>query len=103
MEIIVGDKMKEAKNIGIDITENGYIITAGKKRFVFDDIKKMREWIEENIAPTGETKQFSDALDDDTTSVKQEAVYGSSTAYYNTANKALEQIYDELIKKEKDS
>ena len=54
--------MSEYKNIGIDITENGYILSANTKRFIFDDIKKMREWIEEHISATGDIKQFSEAL-----------------------------------------
>ena len=57
--------MSDYKNIGIDISENGFIITAKGKTFIFDNIKKVREWIEENIAPTGEIKQFSEGLDDE--------------------------------------
>ena len=57
--------MSEYKNISIDITENGYIICVDSKKYIFDDINKMREWIEENICATGDIKQFSEALDDD--------------------------------------
>ena len=48
--------MSEYKNIRIDISENGYIISANSKKYIFDDIKKMREWIEENICVTGDIK-----------------------------------------------
>ena len=68
------------KNIGIEVSENGYIITANKKTYIFDDIKKMRTWIEENVAPTKEIQDFSNALDDE----KPESILDS---IYFSANK----------------
>ena len=57
--------MADYKNISIDVTENGFIITAGElKKFVFSDCDKMREWVMENLSATGEVERFSDALDD---------------------------------------
>lgn len=54
--------------IAIDVMENGFIITVlstedKDKKFVFDDVKKMKKWIEENLSVTGEVEEFSDALD----------------------------------------
>ena len=66
--------MSEYKRINVDICENGYIITANKRTLVFDSIKKVREWIEDNIAPTGDIKEFSDALGDSEGSGSEEAV-----------------------------
>jgi hypothetical protein len=67
--------MADYKNISIDVTENGFIITAGEaKKFVFSDCDKMREWIMENLSVTGEVERFSDALDD-----KSDVSYDSSS------------------------
>jgi len=57
--------MADYKNISIDVTKNGFIITADEsEKFVFSDCDKMREWIMENLSVTGEIERFSDALDD---------------------------------------
>ena len=51
---------------------NGYTVTVINsrngtrgKQFVFDKAKKMRDWIKENLAATGEVERFSEALDND--------------------------------------
>ena len=63
--------MADFKKVTIDIMENGYVVTVctpkafeGKK-FVFDTVKKLQEWLKENLSVTGEVERFSDALDDD--------------------------------------
>ena len=83
--------MSEYKNIGIDITENGYIISANTKRFIFDDIKKMREWIEEHISATGDIEQFSEALDDEP---KKTFAYSSTAT--DLASEALMEVWNSI-------
>lgn len=59
--------MSDYNKVAIDINENGYTVTVADngKRYVFDKAKKMREWLKDNLAPTGEVKRFSDALDNE--------------------------------------
>jgi len=71
--------MSEYKELHIDTTENGFVITTSNgKRFVFSDSKQMREWIMENLSATGEVERFSDALDD-----KKDTAYNNIIASAN--------------------
>ena len=69
------------KNIGINISENGYVVydkDTGKS-YVFTSAKKMRDWLKDNLAPTGEVERFSAALDS-----KEEPRAGSFEQQYNS-------------------
>jgi len=62
--------MSDFKRVGIDVLENGYIVTVllpidyNGKKFIFNTVKKMKEWLNENLSATGEVERFSEALDD---------------------------------------
>ena len=76
--------MADYKNISIDVTENGFIVTAGEsKKFVFSDCDKMREWIMENLSATGEVERFSDALDDNSDVSYDNSVYSKFVTALN--------------------
>jgi len=63
--------MANYAKVSIDITENGYIVTGlyknqgSGKQYVFKKASEMRKWLKDNLAPTGEVKRFSDALDNE--------------------------------------
>ena len=72
--------MNSYKKVNIDIMENGYTVTVvlpekdkGKK-FVFDKCKKMKDWLKDNLAATGEVERFSDALDDKKDNNEKDAI-----------------------------
>lgn len=76
--------MKLNEQFTIDIAENGYIITANDVPYIFNNINDMIKWVEDNIELTGESKKFSDALDDDITNDEREPEDYSKFAQYNT-------------------
>ena len=73
----------EGKHITIDISENGYVVTdiLTTKTYVFTSSKKMRDWLKDNLAATGETERFVNALDDD------------KKSEYHNVHKILDQMY----------
>ena len=82
--------MADYKNISIDVTKNGFIITADEsEKFVFSDCDKMREWIMENLSVTGEIERFSDALDDKSDVSYDRLVYESLYSSLNATAKSM--------------
>lgn len=58
--------MENYKEISIDIVENGVIVKCSDgKDYVFTNTNKLRKWLKDNLAPTGEVERFSNALDDE--------------------------------------
>ena len=51
------------------------------KQFVFDKSKKLKEWLKDNLAPTGEVERFSDALDNDPKNDTIDANYSTGIFY----------------------
>jgi hypothetical protein len=86
--------MANYTKVSIDIMENGYTATVinknGKKgkQFIFANAKKMRSWLKDNLAPTGEVQRFSDALDDDNDKSKEDFVHLNPNSFLNMGNQA---------------
>ena len=65
--------MAEYTKIDIDVCENGFVVTADGKSRIFSSVKKLKDWLRENIAPTGELKEFCDNLGSDSTNKKEKS------------------------------
>ena len=57
--------MENYKDITIEVVENGYIVTTPDGKCIFYTSEELREWLKNNLAPTGEVERFSDALDNE--------------------------------------
>lgn len=58
-------KPENLSNITIKPVANGYIVTStetGDRMFVFPDMESLKSFIENALAPTGEQKDFIDAV-----------------------------------------
>jgi len=59
--------VSDYKNISIDVTENGFMVTTNGpqvRKLVFTNNESLREWLRNNLSATGEVERFSEALDD---------------------------------------
>jgi len=67
-------KKNEVKRLAIDIAKNGFIVTTSNanEQYVFDNIKKLKKWLEDYVALTDEIRRFNDALDKQPTKSKEE-------------------------------